>query len=299
MEASAAMLLPDWAPRTPTERRFDRAMADFDALVADLVAERYASQRDAGRTNGGTASHESDGDSERGNGEAVSYELQGDNGECDDLLSTLLDAEFPGGTTMDESTVRDQLVTFLFAGHETTAVALTYAVWLLGGTPDAAIRLHEEVEAVCDGDPTFTDVPSLSYTERVVKEALRLYPPVHLLYRQPRSETTLGGYRIPADATLQLSTYHIQRDSRWWDAPEEFHPDRWTGENDRPEYAYFPFGGGPRHCIGMRFATLELVLALATLARRIEFERVTDDLDPEPKVTLEPGTVEMRIHHRD
>lgn len=255
---------PEWLP-TPAMRRYDRAMADLDELVATLVDER-----------------------------------QGASEEHDDLLAALLGATYPDGSTMDEETVRDQLVTFLFAGHETSSTALTYACWLLAGHPEVRDRLDEELATVLDGrDPTFADLPTLQYTEQVVDEALRLYPPIYSLNRQPVADTTLGGYAVSEDTTLQLATYHIQRDDRWWDAPEEFRPERFAVDDpDRPDYAFFPFGGGPRHCIGMRFATMELKLALATLARRVRFERV-GDVDPAARVVLDPGEVPMRVRKRE
>ena len=254
--------LPEWVP-TPTERRYDRAMADLDAMVEELIRER--------RT----------GSDER-----------------EDLLSLLVEsADADSGVKPDE--VRDQLVTFLFAGHETTATALTYVCWLSAGNPDARDRLDAELDAVVgDRDPTFADVPALDYTERIIKEALRLYPPIYAVYRQPKEDVLLDGYRIDTDTTLQLSPYQIQRDERWWDAPDEFRPERWTDEQkteERPDYAYFPFGGGPRHCIGMRFAMTELKLVLATLARRVKFERVTEELDLSMGLTLSPGEVEVRV----
>ncbi|WP_135852807.1 cytochrome P450 [Halorussus salinus] len=267
-------VLPEWVP-TPTERRYERAMADLDALVEELLAER-----EMGTDPGADAP------------------------ERDDLLSLLVAAADADGTGMDREAVRDQLVTFLFAGHETTATALTYTCWLLAGNPAVRKRLDAELDSVLgDRDPEFADVPNLDYTEGVVKEALRLYPPVYALYREPREEVLLGGYRVSGDTTLQLATYNVQRDDRWWDAPDEFRPERWSSEagkanDDRPEYAYFPFGGGPRHCIGMRFAMTELQLVVATLARRVEFERVTDELDLSMGLTLDPGPVEMRVRKR-
>ncbi len=267
-------VLPEWVP-TSTERRYERAMADLDALVEKLLAERgTGTDRDT------------------------------DAPERDDLLSLLVVAADADETGMDREAVRDQLVTFLFAGHETTATALTYTCWLLAGNPDARQRLDAELDSVLgDRDPSFADVPNLDYTEQVVKEALRLYPPVYALYREPRDAVLLGGYRVSGDTTLQLATYNIQRDDRWWDAPDEFRPERWSSEagkatDDRPEYAYFPFGGGPRHCIGMRFAMTELQLVLATLARRVEFERVTDELDLSMGLTLDPGEVKMRVRKK-
>ena len=259
-------LLPDWVP-TRSERRYERAMAALDDLVARLIRERRATAADR-----------------------------------DDLLSLLVTAADADDTGIDAESLRDQLVTFLFAGHETTATALTEACWLLAGHPGVRDRLDAELDAVLgDRDPTVADLPALEYTEDVVREALRLYPPVYSLYRQPRAAVVLDGYRVPADTTLQLATYNIQRDDRWWDAPEEFRLGRWSGESsdaDRPEYAYFPFGGGPRHCIGMRFAMTELKLAVATLARRVAFERRTRELDLSMGLTLDPGRVAVRASKR-
>ena len=286
--------LPAWVP-TPTDRRHGRAMADLDALVAELVEER----RGEGVARGAT--------------EPASGDEPRTAADRDDLLSLLVAAADADATGMEPAAIRDQLVTFLFAGHETAATALTYACWLLAGNPDARERLDAELDAVLgDRDPTFADLPDLDYAEGVAREALRLYPPVYSLYRQPKEDVVLGGYRIPEDATLQLATYNVQRDDRWWDAPEEFRPERWTGSEtppeesrrgergsyERPEYAYFPFGGGPRHCIGMRFAMTELQLALATFARRVEFERVTETLDCSMGLTLDPGPVEVRVRKK-
>ncbi|WP_137291196.1 cytochrome P450 [Natronorubrum halophilum] len=268
-------IVPSWVPDR-AEREYEAAMADLEALVADLVAQRR-SVDDGG----------------------------------DDLLSLLARAEYPDGSRLSPAEVRDQLVTFLFAGHETTATTLTFACWLLAGDSAVQTALERELEAVCgDREPTFTDCDALVYTEAVVREAMRLYPPVVGLYREPRRGTTLAGYRIPAGTTLQLSVYGIQRDGRWWSAPETFRPERWlTGGDDdsgrtlepagdRPEYAYFPFGGGPRHCLGMRFAMTELQLALATIVHHVEFDRVTETLEPSLGVTLDPGPLEVRVRLR-
>jgi cytochrome P450 len=288
LTTSGWALAPDWLP-TPADRRYRRTTAELDELVGDLIAERRAAE----------------------GGSVEGY---------DDLLATMLDAEFPDGSRMDESTVRDQLVTFLFAGHETSATALTYACWLVAGHPEVRERLDRELASTLgERDPTFADLPDLSYAEAVVREAMRLYPPVYSVFRQPVADTTLGGYAVPESATVQLGTYHVHRDSQWWDAPEEFRPARFVegggdgnaaagggdggGDEDedatadRPEYAYFPFGGGPRHCIGMRFATMELKLALATLARRVRFERA-GRLDPTPRVVLDPGETPVRVRKR-
>jgi len=169
-------------------------------------------------------------------------------------------------------------MTFLFAGHETTALTLTYAIFLLATNPEKQARVHEELDALGGGPPTAADLSDLPYLERVIQEALRLYPPAFVVFREPTTDVELGGYTIPAGSTLSLPQWNVHRDSRWYDDPEQFRPERWTEamEEELPEYAYFPFGGGPRHCIGMRFATMEARLILATLCQRFAFEPVTE-----------------------
>ncbi|MEY7849306.1 cytochrome P450 [Natrarchaeobius sp. A-rgal3] len=268
-------LLPSWVPST-TEREFDRAAADVGALVDELVAER-----------------------------------RGASTEGDDLLTLLATAEYPDGSRPSPEEIGHQLETFLLAGHETTATALTYACWLLAGHDDVWDRLEREVDAVCgDRQPTMADLPDLAVTEAVGREAMRLYPPLPFLNREPLEPVAVGGSRLTPGTVVQLPMIAIHRDERWWDEPDEFRPERWLeggsevapdetlADGDRPEYAYFPFGGGPRHCIGMRFAMTELQLTLATLARRVDFERITDSIDTGVGVTLEPGTVEMRVRRR-
>ncbi|WP_049928910.1 cytochrome P450 [Halopiger goleimassiliensis] len=270
-------LLPSWFPDR-VEREYEDAMADLETLVADLVAQRRAADATG-----------------------------------DDLLSLLARAEYPDGSRLAPEAVRDQLITFLFAGHETTATTLTVACWLLGGDDAVRAELERELAAVCgDRDPTVGKLGDLAYTEAVVREALRLYPPATGVYREPTSDVVLGGYRVPAGTTLQLSVYGIQRDERWWNEPATFRPERWlasgTGtedggwtledDSDRPEYAYFPFGGGPRHCLGMRFAMTELQLALATIVRRVEFDPVADALEPSLGVTIDPGPAAVRVRPR-
>lgn len=267
----ARSLLPEWIP-TRTKRAYDRATAEVEALVADVVAERRRSDADG-----------------------------------DDLLTLLATGEYPDGTRPSAEEVSDQLMLFLLAGHETTATALTYACWLLAADEETRTALESEVETVCgDRDPTFADLPELSVTEAVGREAMRLYPPLPFLQREPHEPMMLAGYRLEPGTTVQLAAYNIQRDGRWWDDPESFRPDRWLDADgqlvadteDRPEYAYFPFGGGSRHCIGMRFAMTELQLTLATMARRVAFQRVTESIDPTFKVSLDPGPVELRVRRR-
>ncbi|MDG5758369.1 cytochrome P450 [Natronococcus sp. A-GB1] len=274
----ARAVLPTWIP-SRAEREYRRATADVEALVEELVTERRGSEADG-----------------------------------DDLLSLLAIGEYPDGSSPPAEEITDQLQLFLLAGHETTATALTYACWLLAGTEDVWSGLEWEVDAVCgERDPTFADLPDLAVTEAVGREAMRLYPPLPFLQREPHEETVLAGYRIGSGTTVQLNMYGIHRDERWWADPDVFRPDRWVANDedadgdertvladpdDRPEYAYFPFGGGSRHCIGMRFAMTELQLSLATMVRRVDLERVTESIDPTPKISLDSGPVEMRVRKR-
>ncbi|WP_394740831.1 cytochrome P450 [Natronococcus roseus] len=274
----ARAVLPTWIP-SRAEREYRRATADVEALVEELVAERRRSDADG-----------------------------------DDLLSLLATNEYPDGSRPSIEEITDQLQLFLLAGHETTATALTYACWLLADADDARSRLEREVDAIPgDRKPTFGDLPDLAITEAVGREAMRLYPPLPFLQREPYEETALAGYRIGPGTTVQLNMYSVHRDERWWSEPGAFRPDRWLADAEdadgdersvlgdpdgRPEYAYFPFGGGSRHCIGMRFAMTELQLSLATMVRRVDLERVTESIDPTPKVSLDPGPVEMRVRKR-
>ena len=183
-------------------------------------------------------------------------------------------------------TLRDQLVTFLLAGHETTSLALTYTWYLLARNPDVRERLHAELNAELGGSrPEMSDLPDLSYTDRVVTESMRLYPPVYRVVREATEPVELGGHTIESGAKLTIPQWNVHRDERWYDDPEQFRPDRWTDDGDRPEYAYFPFGGGPRRCIGMRFARMEAKLVLGTIAQSYELHLA----DSERTLTLQPG----------
>jgi len=238
--ASLVGFLPDWVPH-PTIRAYNRALDDIRAFVEDHIAERKRKPT-----------------AERG----------------EDLLSLLVTAAETG--EMSKETLRDNMITFLFAGHETTALALTYTWFLLGHHPEVQARLHDELDAVLDGSaPTVADLPDLDYTERVVDEAMRRYPPVYTFFREPIADVEIGGYTVPKEATLSLPQWIVHHDERWYDSPLEFRPERWEGW-EGPEYAYYPFGGGPRHCIGMRFARMEAQLIVATLAREFAVESLTD-----------------------
>ena len=254
--------LPEWLP-TPTNRRYRRSLADLHDLVDRQVAARRAGE-DAG----------------------------------EDLLSMLVGAADAGA--FDDDTLRDNVVTFLFAGYETSALGLTYTLYLLAANPGVQQRLQDRLDDVLDGDdPTPADLGSLPLLDAVVDEALRLYPPVYTFFREPTEDVTLRGYQIPEGSVLSLPQWVVHRDERWWDAPASFRPERWLEESDRPEYAYFPFGGGPRHCIGMRFARLELRLAVATLLSRCRLAAVTESLALVASANARPAEpVRLRIRKR-
>jgi cytochrome P450 len=225
--------------------------------------------------------------------------------EGDDLLSMLIHSPELTGTSsrFTDVLVRDEALTMLLAGHETTANALTFTWYLLAQNPEAEARLHAEVDAVLGARPaTVADVPKLPYTEAVFAESLRLYPPVWAQARSSVSEYILGGYLLPAETIVMWSWYTIQRDPRWFEAPDKFMPERMTHEARaaRHRYAYSPFGGGTRQCIGEAFAWMEAVLVLATLAQRWKLRSLPDhELVLEPLITLRPrGGLPMSVEKR-
>ncbi len=189
-----------------------------------------------------------------------------------DLLSMLLAATGEdGGGGMSDGQVRDEAMTLFLAGHETTANALTWTLYLLSQNPDCERRLHEEIDAALEGRaPGFDDLPRLPYTEMVLAESMRLYPPAWGVGRLAIEDYRIGEWRIPAGSVLLMSSWVTHRDARWWPDPERFDPARWTPEakEARPKFSYFPFGGGSRLCIGERFAWMEGALVLASIAQR-------------------------------
>lgn len=211
----------------------------------------------------------------------------------DDLLSMLLqvrDAET--GEGMNDQQVHDEVITLLLAGHETTANALSWTWYLLSQHPDVEQRLHDELQNVLAGRlPTSEDLPQLSYTHMVVQEAMRLYPPSWIISRNAVVEDSIGGYTIPAHAPILLLPYVTHRHPDFWPDPERFDPERFTPEQvaTRPRYAYVPFGGGPRQCIGNTFAMTEAQLILATIAQQYRAALVPGQtVSPEPLITLRP-----------
>jgi cytochrome P450 len=211
-----------------------------------------------------------------------------------DLLSMLVLArdEEEGGRTMTDVQIRDEAMTLVLAGHETTANALTWTWYLLSQNPEAEAQFHAELDQVLGGRaPTMDDLPALRYTRMVMAEAMRLYPPVPRLGRRAAEDHEVGGYVIPAGSLVSVSQYLIQRDERWWPDPERFDPDRWRTDAaaERPKFSYFPFGGGVRLCIGEEFAWMEGILILATVGRRWRFRLVPDHpVEPFMTITLRP-----------
>lgn len=252
----------------PSTRRFNADRAEFDAVIDSMVARRHV----AGA------------------------------GGCD-LLSRLLSArDEETGKPMPDDLVRDEAVTMLLAGHETTANALTWALHLLSTDPQAQQRQGAELDEALGGRlPAAADVRLLPYTAAVLRESMRLYPPAWILARRLLTPRDVCGYRLPAGALLVFSPWVVHRDPAWWPEPDRFQPQRWlTDADERPRYAYFPFGGGPRRCIGRTFAETEGILILATLCRRwwVEPASVTPVV-PHPVMTLRPaGAVPMTVRRR-
>jgi cytochrome P450 len=193
---------------------------------------------------------------------------------------------------MTDKQLRDECVTLILAGHETTANALTWTWYLLSQNPQAERSLQEELDCVLGGRlPAPEDVGRLRYTEMVIAESLRLYPPAWGVARKSLEEHTLGGYTLPKGALILMNQWVLHRDARYYPDPEKFDPERWTPEAkaSRPKFAYYPFGGGPRQCIGDGFAWIEGILLLATLAQQWRFRLAPgQNVAPKPVITLRP-----------
>lgn len=269
MEATenlAHFVLPPGVP-TPARRRIKRARENLDAVVYRLIEERRANPTER------------------------------------DVISKLLEVTDEGGESMSDEQIRDEVVTLLLAGHETTALALTLTFYLLAKNPSVEERLVDELEGVLGGDtPAMDDLSELTYTEKVVTESMRLYPPVPGIIREPVKPDVIGGYEIPAGATVRMHQWVVHRDPRWYDDPLAFRPGRWTDEMeaDLPKLAYFPFAAGPRRCIGDRFAMLEARLILATVYRDYHLEFVPGtELDLRATITARPKEeIPMTVRER-
>ncbi len=242
----------------PSARRYHTAVRTLEATIYGLIDQR--------RRNGGGGS---------------------------DLLSMLLDAKDEnGGPGMSDRQVRDEAMTLFIAGHETTAVLLTWTWYLLARNPHVETKLREELDAVVGADEVSVDhLPRLTYTEQVLNESLRLYPPAWVIGRRALVDVELGGYAVPRGTIVVLSPYVTQRDGRWFAEPGRFDPERWSTEAhaNRLASAFFPFGGGTRLCIGEAFARMEAKLVLATIARRWSLRPVSArPAELLPRVTLRP-----------
>jgi cytochrome P450 len=254
---------PEWLPM-PGDAEFDRAVETLEGILDDIIARR-----------------------ERSLGSADAPM---------DFLSVLLRAREEGTQSPDQ--LRDEMMTMLLAGHDTTALTLTYTWFLLSEHPEVERRVHEEIDDVVGGDrPGMEHVRELEYLEWVIQEAMRLYPPVYTIFREPTTDVTLSGYDVDAETTIMLPQWGVHRSERFYDDPETFDPERWAPERagDRPRFAYFPFGGGPRHCIGKHLAMLEARLIIATTASEYRLEFLGDTpLDLLPSLTVHPRQ-EMRM----
>jgi cytochrome P450 len=243
---------------TPQRRRFDSAVKKLDTIIYGVIEKRRAS------------------DAPEGN----------------DLLSMLLHARDDDGGRMSDKQLRDECMTLFLAGHETTALNLSWTWLLLSQHPEIAAKLRRELEEVLADRPArFSDLPNLRYTGHVIAESLRMYPPAWSMGREAREDIEVGGFHVPRGGQVWFCPWAIQRDPRWFDDPDTFRPERWAGDLAKTlhRYAYFPFGGGPRFCIGQAFAQMEAVLLLATLARAFRVEVLPKPrATPEPSVTLRP-----------
>jgi len=250
---------PFWLP-VPRNLHLKRHVRMLDDVILDIIRQRRADQAETG-----------------------------------DLLSMLVQARedaTKGGMT--DKQLRDEVMTLFLAGHETTALTLSWTWYVLATHPEVESKLLAELETVLAGRlPTAADVPRLTYTERVIGESLRLYPPVYFFGREALQDLTIGGYAIAKGTSVLISQYVTQRDPRYFERPDEFDPDRWKDGlfNRPPNHTYFPFGGGPRICIGNLLAMLEAVLIVATIMPRFRFE-----LAPEPPVVAWPS-ITLRPRH--
>jgi len=225
-----------------------------------------------------------------------------------DLLSMLVAArdDEVGGDhrRLTSEELRDQVLTLFLAGFETVANALSWTWLLLGQNPEAEVRLHAEIDAVLNGRlPTFDDIPRLEYTSMVLSESMRLYPPAWAMGREVLEDVSIGPYHLRKGTMVFFSQYLVQRDPRWFPEPEQFKPERFTpaAKAGRPRFAYFPFGGGGRQCIGESFAWMEAALALVTLAQRWRVELVQGQkIEMLPKITLRPKNgIRVRMTRRE
>lgn len=218
-----------------------------------------------------------------------------------DLLSMLI-ALGPGSdANYTDERIRDEMIAMLFAAHETTALTLTYTLWLLADAPQIERRVREEVREASGGIPRSEQLAELNYTEQVIQEAMRLYPPVHSQFRETTEPVEIGGYSIPEGDVVFVPQWVLHRDERWWDDPLEFRPERFVEEDpDRPRFAFFPFGAGPHRCVGEAFARPELKIAIGGLVDRFTFDQDTKDFNMYASLTAAPDrAINLQPHYAD
>jgi cytochrome P450 len=257
-QANLAFILPEKLA-VPATRKLRRAVRRLDEIVYAMIRDRRASGAQPG-----------------------------------DMLDLLLHAEDEEGNRMSDRQLRDEVTTLFLAGHETTALALSWTWMLLAQHPEIATRLGEELDRALAGRaPTTEDIPRLAYAEMVIKESMRLYPPAWGIGRQAVAPFELGGYELPAGTNVFICQWIVQRDPKFFPDPECFDPERWRDDPQRtgalPRFAYFPFGGGPRVCIGASFAMMEAVLLLSTIAQKFRMTLVPGrPIELLPSITLRP-----------
>jgi cytochrome P450 len=257
-QAGLALLLPTWVP-LPTSRLLKRAVGRLDKVIYGIIEQRRASGQMSG-----------------------------------DLLSVFLQAHDDEGVGMTDRQLHDEIMTLFLAGHETTANVLSWTWFLLGQNPEVEEKLTKELGRVLGGRvPTLADLPRLVYTDTVLRESMRLYPPVWVIGRRALAPFRLGEYELPADTNVLISQLIMHRDARYFPEPLRFDPDRWSANDPRgaslPRFAYFPFGGGPRVCVGAGFGMMEAVLLLATIAQQFRIQIAPGQkVEVQPTVTLRP-----------
>jgi cytochrome P450 len=261
-------LILEWFPR-PENVRYRNAIQEMDKTIYNIIEQRRSSGEDPG-----------------------------------DLLSMLMQArDEDDGSQMTDKQLRDEMVTLITAGHETTANTLAWTWMLLSQHPEVQTKLLEELQEVLGGrSPTVADMPRLRYTNMVIKEVMRVYPTVSLMNREASEDCKIGDYEIPAGCAIIMSQWVMHRDPRYFEDPEAFKPERWAGDLEKqlPRGVYFPFGDGPRFCIGKGFALMEAVLLLATIAQKFQLTLVPDHaIVPQPSITLRPEYgIKVVLHQR-
>lgn len=257
-----------WLP-TPINLRYKAALKKMDRFIYDLIRQRRGSKKDSR-----------------------------------DLLSMLMElVDASDGIGMNDRQLRDELVSFMMAGHETTANLLSWTFMLLCQNPTVQSKLFAELQTVLnDRSPSIEDIDRLEYTRQIIKESLRLYPPVYALPRCPKNDCQLGDYTFPAGCFMIISPWLMQRSSKYFSNPEKFQPERWVNnlEKELPEGVYFPFGDGPRFCVGKGFAIIEATLILATILQNFKIELLSEHpIVPFPSITLRPKYgIKLLVHRR-